>query len=88
MSGQAALWYSAIADGLVLVSMIVLTTGVAQNLVYTLQLYCGYRELRRRQPRQGGNRLWWLLTSQVTVPISMIVPAHNDGAYRYYAITL
>jgi hypothetical protein len=76
--GQLAHLHPLLGEALVLISLLILMAGMAQNLVYVVQLYFGYRELRERQPRHGDDRLWWLLTSHVTVPISLIVPAHNE----------
>lgn len=78
MSGQFAHWYPVVSDALVAVSLVILANGFVQSALYSIQLFFGFRELRQRQPRQGENRLWWLLTSNVTVPISLIVPAHNE----------
>lgn len=51
-----------------------------QNLYYAFQLVIAAAELRRYRHASRPDDLWWLLTSNVTVPISLIVPAHNEEA--------
>ena len=78
MSAVFELWRPFVYEAVYVVSVVILAAGMAQNVIFTLQLYCGYRELARRNPSEDDERLWWMLTGNVTVPISIIVPAHNE----------
>ena len=78
MSGDLASLLQLLAEVVLGVSFLILANGLIQNALFALQLYCGFRELRKRRPRYGDDRLWWLMTSHATVPISLIVPAHNE----------
>ncbi|MEL0439088.1 glycosyltransferase family 2 protein [Phycobacter sp. K97] len=59
-------------------SYFVLAVGLAQNLVYTLQLPFAALALRdmRRQDRVA--RAWWLSRSEVALPVSILIPAYNE----------
>jgi cellulose synthase/poly-beta-1,6-N-acetylglucosamine synthase-like glycosyltransferase/cytoskeletal protein CcmA (bactofilin family) len=78
MGNPFAPWADVLAEVVLGVSVLILGAGLIQNALFSLQLYCGFRELRKRRPRYGDDRLWWLMTSHATVPISLIVPAHNE----------
>jgi len=54
--------------------------GLLQNLIYAVQLVLAYTELRRNQPAEQDNTLWRLLTSDITLPISLLAPAYNEEA--------
>lgn len=60
------------------VSLIIIGNGLLQNLVNTLQLILAYLEIRRRAPKKDREATWRLLTSDVTVPISLLVPAYDE----------
>jgi cellulose synthase/poly-beta-1,6-N-acetylglucosamine synthase-like glycosyltransferase len=78
MGNPFAPWTDVLAEVVLGLSVLILGAGIIQNALFSLQLYCGFRELRKRRPRYGDERLWWLMTSHATVPISLIVPAHNE----------
>jgi cellulose synthase/poly-beta-1,6-N-acetylglucosamine synthase-like glycosyltransferase len=78
VGGHFASWSPLLGEIVLGVSFLILANGMIQNALFSLQLYCGFRELRQRRPRYGDGRLWWLMTSHATVPISLIVPAHNE----------
>ena len=66
------------ATALVL-SAVIIATGVAQNLIFTLQLGLAYRLLQRKPPTPKHQQLWWRY-SDVAMPISLLVPAYNEEA--------
>ncbi|MEF8794392.1 glycosyltransferase family 2 protein [Thiohalorhabdus sp.] len=59
-------------------SILILASGVAQNLIYTFQLASAYRALRRRRVVSGTPSVWWSFAEK-TVPISILIPAYNEG---------
>ncbi|HYE33465.1 MAG TPA: glycosyltransferase [Methylomirabilota bacterium] len=66
---REALWWTSLFS----VSLLAL-----QSLVYLAQLIFASIELRRHLLRQKQVEPWWLLTSNVTLPISLLVPAFNE----------
>ena len=60
-------------------SVIIVATGLVQNLIYTLQLGFAYHALHRKPPVPQHQQLWWLY-SDVTVPVSLLVPAYDEEA--------
>jgi len=63
---------------IVYLSTTIIGFGVLQNLVYLFQLFLAYAELRINTPLQMDSALWRLLKSDVTMPISLLVPAYNE----------
>ena len=61
------------------VSVLILATGLLQNLLYTVQLFTAYRALRRRRVIGTSLSAWWAFSEQ-TMPISLLVPAWNEQA--------
>lgn len=59
---------------------IILVLQVAQNLVYLLQMFRALPEFLRARNRASRLREWWLLTSEATPPITLLVPAYNEEA--------
>jgi cellulose synthase/poly-beta-1,6-N-acetylglucosamine synthase-like glycosyltransferase len=45
---------------------------------FLFQIGAAFFELRRSQREGKSVTPWWLLTSKVTIPISILVPAHNE----------
>ncbi|SFD86607.1 Glycosyltransferase, catalytic subunit of cellulose synthase and poly-beta-1,6-N-acetylglucosamine synthase [Thiohalospira halophila DSM 15071] len=60
-------------------SVLILATGLLQNLLYTFQLFTAYRALRRRRVLSGNLSAWWNF-AETTVPISILMPAYNEQA--------
>ncbi len=56
----------------------ILTIGLIQNIVYALQLPAAFLELRAHSQAEDTESAWQLLVSDVAMPISLIVPAHNE----------
>lgn len=56
----------------------ILALLLVQSVIYLFQLVVAFLELRRH--RRGASRAdpWWMLTSGVALPISILVPAHNE----------
>ncbi len=56
----------------------VLALLLVQSVIYLWQLVVAFIELRHH--RRGASRAdpWWMLTSGVALPISILVPAHNE----------
>lgn len=60
------------------VSAVVIGTGLFQNFIYTIQLVIAGWSLFRRAP-EGDVRALWARYNGITPPISLIVPAYNEG---------
>ena len=60
-------------------SVIIIATGLVQNLIYTLQLGFAYHALHRKPLVSQHQQLWWRY-NDVTVPISLLVPAYDEEA--------
>lgn len=59
-------------------SYFILCIGLFQNVIYTLQLPLAARELFRMRMLNDKEHSYWLLTSDITLPISIIIPAYNE----------
>lgn len=71
---QLHLWLSALAEP---VAMAVIAIGLMQNALYLTQLVLAGLAAVRRAPVQRINALWNLY-SDVSPPIALLVPAHNE----------
>lgn len=56
----------------------VLALLLAQSIVYLWQLVVAFLELRQHRRRASRADPWWMLTSGVALPISILVPAYNE----------
>ena len=56
----------------------VLALLLAQSVIYLWQLLVAFLELRQHRRRASRSDPWWMLTSGVALPISILVPAHNE----------
>lgn len=61
-------------------SWLILGVGLLQNLVYILQLPAAWLELRKHSQADDTESGWQLLTSEIPLPISLLVPAYNEEA--------
>lgn len=61
-----------------LINGCVLALLVVQSIIYLAQLYVAFLELRQHRRRASRSDPWWMLTSGVALPISILVPAHNE----------
>lgn len=59
-------------------SWIILGLGIFQNLIYVLQLPAAWAELRLHAQTEDRDTGWEILISDVAMPISLIIPAHNE----------
>ena len=56
----------------------VLALLLVQSVIYLVQLVVAFRELRHHRRRASRTDPWWMLTSGVALPISILVPAYNE----------
>lgn len=74
---------NALVETLIIIALaigwLVFINGLALNALYTLQLWLAYRALRRRHAAHTPMSAWYRFREQ-TVPISLLAPAHNEGA--------
>ena len=61
-------------------TVVLVSVGALQNFVYAWALPQAWRELGRRSLRDDGSAGWDRLRSTATLPITVIVPAYNEGA--------
>ncbi|MES2664139.1 MAG: glycosyltransferase [Pseudomonadota bacterium] len=58
----------------------IFAVGLIQNFVYALQLPAAWMELRRYSQAEDTESSWQLLISDISMPITLIVPAYNEEA--------
>lgn len=56
----------------------ILALGLFQNVIYLIQLAVAGFVLLRTKIRKQEEHSLWLLTSDITIPISVIIPAYNE----------
>ena len=56
----------------------VLALLLVQSVIYLAQLIVAFLELRQHHHRVSRTDPWWMLTSGVALPISILVPAYNE----------
>ncbi|HVA13027.1 MAG TPA: glycosyltransferase [Stellaceae bacterium] len=61
------------------VAVVVIALGVAQNLLYLVQLALAGWALARR-PRVGRSSALWRILGDISPPIALLVPAYNEEA--------
>jgi glycosyltransferase involved in cell wall biosynthesis len=62
------------------VGTIILTLQGLQNVIYLLQLGRAVPEFLRARRRASRLREWWLLSSENTPPVTLLVPGYNEEA--------
>lgn len=72
-------WMNLHRQGFVHFSYFVLAVGMFQNAIYLLQLPLAALELFSLRTRDQESHTWWLSHSDITQPISILVPAYNEG---------
>jgi cellulose synthase/poly-beta-1,6-N-acetylglucosamine synthase-like glycosyltransferase len=65
-------------DFFIWLSWSILSVGLIQNFIYALQLPVAWLELRKHSQSGDTESEWQLLLSDVTLPISLVVPAYNE----------
>lgn len=73
-------WKSGFATFVWVVGIMILTLQGFQNSIYVIQLIRAIPEFLGASRRSTRLREWWLLTSEVTPPITLLVPAYNEQA--------
>ncbi|HEY1082740.1 MAG TPA: glycosyltransferase [Prosthecobacter sp.] len=68
---EAAIWAAA---------SFILVLQTAQNAVYLVHLCKALPEFLRSRTRASRLREWWMLTSEATPPVSLLVPGYNEEA--------
>ena len=59
-------------------SIFFVSIGFIQNVIYAWCLPTAWLEINKRSQRNDDHAGWALLRSQSTLPITIIVPAHNE----------
>ena len=63
---------------LLLFSYALLALGLVQNFIYLMQIPLAAVELLRTKRREKDDHTWWLVRSDITLPISIVIPAYNE----------
>ena len=63
---------------IIYLSYTILLFGLFQNFIYLLQLPLAMSELINIKLQQRDQHSWWLMTSDIALPISIIIPAYNE----------
>lgn len=78
-------WWDLLSSGgawlvpsLLVLSYGLLGLGLIQNLIYLLQIPLAALELLRTKRREKDDHTWWLVRSDITLPISIVIPAYNE----------
>ena len=59
---------------------VILTLQGLQNVIYLLQIGRAVPEFLRARRRASRLREWWLLSSDNTPPVTLLVPGYNEEA--------
>lgn len=62
------------------VGAVILTLQALQNAIYLAQIARAFPEFLRARRRASRLREWWLLTSDVTPGVTLLVPGYNEEA--------
>jgi cellulose synthase/poly-beta-1,6-N-acetylglucosamine synthase-like glycosyltransferase len=62
------------------ISWWILGLGILQNLIYLAQLPAAWLELRTYSQAEDSESSWQMLVSDITVPVTLLVPAYNEEA--------
>ena len=65
-------------DEVIIFSAVILAIGIAQNIFYLLQVVWAAQQLFYEKTQKSSESNWWLVSSDITVPISIIIPAYNE----------
>jgi cellulose synthase/poly-beta-1,6-N-acetylglucosamine synthase-like glycosyltransferase len=79
-SPTVASWVADFQMPLLMLAWLILAIGLIQNITYLAQLPAAWLELRQHSQAEDTESAWHMLLSQVTMPISLIVPAYNEEA--------
>jgi cellulose synthase/poly-beta-1,6-N-acetylglucosamine synthase-like glycosyltransferase len=71
-------WANQNRTGIVYVSWGILSLGIFQNIMYFMQIILAALELRRTHLRTRSEENWRMITSDVALPISILIPAYNE----------
>ena len=72
-------WLTNYEEAVRWLSWAIIFVGLTQNLVYASQIPIAWRELREHSLSQDSQTTWDFLMSKASLPISIIVPAYNEG---------
>mgnify|MGYP006417604947 CR=1 FL=1 len=87
LKGESSLeeWYNIAYEfvdshrgGIVTFSYGILAVGILQNIVYLAQIPLAAIELMRTKLRTNDEHTSWLVSSEITLPISIVIPAYNE----------
>ncbi len=65
-------------DEITYLSWAILFFGTTQNLIYLIQLFIAALDLAPAKLRNQEDYIWWMVTPDAAMPVSMIIPAYNE----------
>lgn len=72
-----SLWFT---WGLWIASSFILVLQLVQNCIYIVHLFRSVPEFLKAKTRASRLREWWMLDSETTPPVSLLVPGYNEEA--------
>lgn len=72
-----SVWFT---EGVWLTSMIILIIQCSQNAIYLINIFLALPEFIHARARASRLSEWWMITSEATPPVSILVPAYNEEA--------
>ena len=74
-----ALWLSQYETQIIWISWAIIAVGIIQNLIYLSYIPGAWKELHKHSQRHDNQTGWDILQSRAHLPLSIIVPAFNEG---------
>jgi cellulose synthase/poly-beta-1,6-N-acetylglucosamine synthase-like glycosyltransferase len=71
-------WFFVRREVFGLMAYTMMAIGFLQSVIYTIQLPLAYLELSIQKYREIRTQSWHLITADITIPISILVPAYNE----------
>ena len=80
VSQIAAEFFNQHRDGFNAIIWLIILVPLVQNLIYLIQLPVAWWSLRRYSSVNDRESSWQALLSETTIPVTVIVPAHNEAS--------
>lgn len=64
--------------GIMIISWCIILVGLIQNIIYAWSIPHAWLEINERSQRDDSHAEWELLRSEVSLPMTIVVPAYNE----------
>ena len=71
-------WLAPFQHEIIYFSYTALFFGVLQNIIYLIQIPLAFSEIITTKLQKREQHNWWLVTSDITLPISILIAAYNE----------